>query len=266
MAGLFQVLHGNADGTFRRAEVLKGADGEPLIIPLNGRQMTENICTRPFAFDWDGDGHLDLVVGNFAGTFHLFKGLGKGKFTPEPVELKAGEQPLKIEGSHSDPFVVDWDGDGDPDLLSGSSQGGVQWAENRAGPGKTPRLEPFRTLIEPAPQREHGQILRDEDLKMPLGCTRVWVDDVNSDGKLDILVGDMVTLVSPAANLTEEDFKKKLADWNKLMGEASRALNATADDPTKRTEAMQRYQTLHKQQREFMTEDRTGFVWLFLRK
>ena len=29
MAGLFQVLHGKADGTFRRAEVLKGTDGEP---------------------------------------------------------------------------------------------------------------------------------------------------------------------------------------------------------------------------------------------
>jgi hypothetical protein len=37
------------------------------------------------------------------------------------------------------------------------------------------------------------------DLKGPLGCTRIWVDDVNSDGKLDILVGDQAPLVSPAA-------------------------------------------------------------------
>jgi FG-GAP-like repeat len=63
MAGLFQVLYGKPDGTFRKAEVLKGTDGKPLIIPLNGQPMTENICTRPFAVDWDGDGHLDLVVG-----------------------------------------------------------------------------------------------------------------------------------------------------------------------------------------------------------
>ena len=53
-----------------------------------------------------------------------------------PEEIKSDGKPLTIEGHHSDPFVIDWDGDGDLDLLSGSSEGGVQWAENRAGPGK----------------------------------------------------------------------------------------------------------------------------------
>ena len=173
MAGLFQVLHGKADGTFRKAEVLKGTDGEPLIIPVRskpgkGDDWVNNICTRPFAVDWDGDGHLDLVVGNFPGTFYLFKGQGSGKFLPKPDEMKAGDQPLKVEGHHGDPFVIDWDGDGDLDILSGSSEGGVQWAENRAGPGKPPRLEPFRTLIEHGPQIEYGSILRDADLKGPL--------------------------------------------------------------------------------------------------
>jgi len=52
MAGLFQVLRGKADGTFRKAEVLKGSDGQPLIIPVqNEKQFTEKICTRPFAVD-----------------------------------------------------------------------------------------------------------------------------------------------------------------------------------------------------------------------
>jgi WD40 repeat protein len=266
MAGLFQVLWGQPDGTFKKAVTLSGNDGKPLIIPVEGNNWTKNICTRPFAVDWDGDGHLDLVVGNFAGTFYLFKGQGKGKFLPEPEEIKASEQPLKIEGHHSDPFVVDWDGDGDLDLLSGSSEGGVQWAENRAGPGKPPQLELFRPLIKHGPQVEYGQILREADLKEPLSCTRFWVDDFNSDGKLDVLVGDLVTLISPADHLTEKEFKTKFADWNKSINEASTQMNSTVNDQKKRNEGQQRFQELYNQRSEFMKEDSTGFVWLYLQK
>src|SRR5687767_12794296 len=184
MAGLFQVLYGNPDRTFRKAEALNGTDGQPLIIPIKGQEeQTENICTRPFAADWDGDGHLDLVVGNFSGSSYWFKGEGKGKFAPKPEPVKTGAEPLKIDGMHSDPFVVDWDGDGDLDLLSGSSKGGVQLAENRAGSGKTPELRAFRPLIAPGPSIREGQLLSEQDLKGPAGSTRIWVDDVNDDGK-----------------------------------------------------------------------------------
>jgi hypothetical protein len=52
MAGLFQVLYGTADGKFGKAEVLKGTDGQPLIIPTKGdEQLTEKICTRPLTFN-----------------------------------------------------------------------------------------------------------------------------------------------------------------------------------------------------------------------
>jgi hypothetical protein len=266
MAGLFQVLWGRPDGKFKKAETLTGTDGKPLIIPVEKDNWTENICTRPFAVDWDGDGHLDLVVGNFVGTFYVFKGQGEGKFLPKPEEIKAGAAPLRIEGHHSDPFVVDWDGDGDLDLLSGSSEGGVQWAENHAGPGKPPRLESFQPLIKPGPQAEYGQTLHDADLKEPQGSTRIWVDDFNSDGKLDILVGDLVTLISPAGDLTEKDFQKKFADWRKSLDEASRQQNSSNGDANKQNAAQQRIQQLFSQRSQFMQEDRTGFVWLYLQK
>lgn len=266
MAGLFQVLRGNADGTFKKAEALVGTDGQPLVIPAEKDQVIESICTRPFAVDWDADGKLDLVVGNFAGTFCLFKGEGEGKFQPKPEQLKVGEEPLKIEGYHSDPFVIDWDGDGDLDLLSGSSGGGLQIAENRAGAGKPPQLTAFRSLIKPGGSVEDGNVLRDEDVKGPATSTRVWIDDINGDGKFDVLLGDTVSLVSPADNVSEKEFKAKHAAWQKSIAEASKELSAAQDDEEAQTKTYQRIQKLYAERSEFMKEDRTGFVWLYLQK
>jgi hypothetical protein len=271
MAGLFQVLWGRPDHTFKKAEVLSGTNGEPLIIPVKGSpgegdDWIKNICTRPFAVDWDADGDLDLVVGNFFGTFYLFKGEGKGRFTPVPEEIKTRDESLKVQGHHSDPFVIDWDRDGDLDLLSGSSEGGVQWSQNRAGAGKVPVLEPFQPLIKAGPQMVFGQICREVDLKGPSSCTRVWIDDVNSDGKLDILVGDLVTLVSPTGDITEGEFTKKFAVWKKSFDEASAKLNAAGTGEKERIAAMEQFQKLYQSRTEFMEEDQTGFVWLYLQK
>jgi hypothetical protein len=271
MAGLFQVLWGQRDGTFKKAAELNGTDGKPLIIPVQGKpgegeDWIKNICTRPFAIDWDGDGDLDLVVGNFIGTFYLFNGEGKGKFAPVPEEIKSDGKSLSIKGHHSDPFVIDWDGDGDLDLLSGSSEGGVQWAENRAGSGKVPQLESFQSLIKPGPPHEWGQILREADVKAPLTSTRIWVDDFNSDGKLDVFVGDLVNLVSPADKLTEQEFKERFAEWRKALEEVSEIKNTETKDPKKQREAAERAQKLYEQRSEFMQDDGTGFVWLYLQK
>ncbi len=267
MAGLFQVLYGTADATFRPAEVLKGTDGEPLIIPVAENQsITENICTRPFAVDWDADGQLDLVVGNFAGSFYWFKGQGQGQFEPKPEAIQTGDSPLRIDGAHSDPFVIDWDGDGDLDLLSGSSKGGVQWAENRAGEGKVPELAAFQTLIEAGLPVAYGQPFKEEDLTGPTSSTRIWVDDVNDDGKLDLLVGDSVYLISPANGLTTEEFQEKFAAWQKAVQDASTAMSADSADEAARTEANEEYYKVYQQRAEFMHEDRTGFVWLYLQK
>lgn len=266
MAGLFQVLWGNPDGTFQAATTLLGIDGEPLIIPIESReQQTQNICTRPTAVDWDGDGALDLVVGNFAGTFYLFKGKGKGEFFPKPEPIMAGDVPLKIDGAHSDPFVVDWDNDGDLDLLSGSSSGGVQWSENKAGAGKKPDLTSFKTLIAAAPRKSSSMFLKESELTGPTRSTRIWVDDVNSDGKLDILVGDSVALVSRAKGVSEEEFASKYADWQKEFDAAMKEYRV-AKEPEERRKASQRYQQVYSQRSRLITDERTGFVWLYVQK
>ena len=269
MAGLFQVLYGKGDGTFRKAEVLKGTDGNPLIIPTDGEnQLTEKICTRPFAVDWDGDGNLDLVVGNFSGTFYWFKGQGKGKFLPKPEMIKAGGSPLRVPGAHSDPFVIDLDGDGSLDLVSGCSNGGVYWARNKAAKGKMPDLEPFQPLIKPGPPVKPGQLLRESDLTGPTHATRVWVADVNGDGKLDLLVGDCVTLVSPAKGVSEAEFKKKYAGWKKEWETAAAALERAeaGNDEKEQTRWRGMVNRIAARRDEFMQEERTGFVWVYLRK
>ena len=228
--------------------------------------MVEKICTRPTAVDFDVDGDLDLVVGNFAGTFYLFEGQGEGKFLPQPEPIRTGEAPLKVDGAHSDPFLVDWDGDGDVDLLSGSSNGGVYWSENTAGEGNRPELLPLETLIPPGQSVAYGKPLDEDDLVGPTTATRVWVADVNEDGKLDVLVGDTVTLVAPAAGLSDEEFASKSDAWQKAWEEVAFAVRDVNADAEERASANARLNELYQQRSEFIKEERTGFVWLYLQE
>jgi hypothetical protein len=175
-----------------------------------------------------------------------------------------GDKPLKIEGHHGDPFAVDWDGDGDLDLLSGSSEGGVQWAENTAGRAKVPVLKEFTTLIKPGQKFDTGELVSEQDLTGPTQSTRIWVDDVNGDGKLDILVGDDVTLISMAKGVTQKEYDRKLEKWKKAYSEASNAANTGSSG--QQEAARKRFSKVYEQRTEFMQEDPTGYVWLYRRK
>lgn len=263
MAGLFQILWGQADRTFKKAAVLNGTDGRPLIIPAKGEEeIIESICTRPTAVDWNGDGKLDLVVGTFAGTFYVFSGEGKGRFRPAALPVLRDGATLKLDGAHGDPFVVDWDGDGDLDLLSGSDRGGVQWAENTAGKGTTPKLKSFRPILKPGTERRSGALLDEKDLTEPDSSLRIWVDDLNGDGKLDILVGDNVTLVSPAKGVSREQFTARHAVWEKKFAVAGKALGNGSRDQ----KAVEQWRKIYEEREAFMHEERTGYVWLYLQK
>lgn len=285
MAGTFQVLYGTSGKKFKKAETLNGSDGKPLIIPATEEEMMRKICTRQFVIDWDGDGKLDIVTGNFEGGFYWFPGEGKGKFNPKPQRIDQGGKPLKLppNGHHSDPFIVDWDGDGDHDLLTGSTDAGVYLAENTAGKGKPPILNPFKAVIFPAGkewERKDGKVLREADLKRPTYGCRIWVEDVNGDGKLDVLVGDNTTLVNPKKGLTDAEMAKKHAEWQKefdvVMAAYSKAVKPIQEvkdqkdlkpaDKEAFDKAQKEYQKVYERRKDFMTEEMTGFVWLYLQK
>ena len=265
-AGLFHVLYGKPSGGFQKAQVLNGADGQPLILPTDDTEDSDaslaKTCTRPFACDLDGDGKLDLVAGNFRGTFGFFKGIGEGRFSPQATWLQSGAKSMQV-AMHSDPFLIDWDGDGDLDLLSGSASGGAFLFDN-AGSKTSPKFGERQTLLKPSGSSSAfptNPKWGNSHIRGPQSNTRVWSSDVDGDGKLDLLIGDQATIQYPADGLDEQTANEKLQAWNEKLqasmesaGEGRAILFGKAVDD------------LMKEREQFMTENMTGFVWLLRRK
>jgi hypothetical protein len=92
----------------------------------------------PIAFDWDKDGDYDLVVGDEDGRVALVENTGKLSADRTPVMLapryfQQEADTLKC-GALATPVGVDWDGDGDTDIVSGNTAGYIELFENLSGP------------------------------------------------------------------------------------------------------------------------------------
>ena len=81
--------------------------------------------------DWNGNGRPDLIVGKEDGRVVYIENLGGGKIAP-PVYLKQQADRIKC-GALVTPDGVDWDGDGDIDILTGDTAGFVSFIENLGG-------------------------------------------------------------------------------------------------------------------------------------
>ncbi|MGE4563861.1 MAG: FG-GAP repeat domain-containing protein [Victivallaceae bacterium] len=112
-------------------------DGSPVFAPPR-RVLAESAAlftgalTVPSLFDWDGDGVLDIIAGNSEGRVLFCKNFGSNAepaFAPG-VALEAGGAPIHIQPGYygiqgpfearwgyTCPTVVDWNGDGLPDIL-----------------------------------------------------------------------------------------------------------------------------------------------------
>ncbi len=139
------------------------------------------------AVDWDDDGDLDLVLGSFDGYF--FVRLNEGSkmqpaFATESIMLMQGDVPLEVLGGDVIPKIVDWDGDGLFDILSGAGGGGVYWLRNVGHKG-APAFESPQAII------KVGKPVSDPaKVDWPGERTQAVATDYDGDGDLDLLVGD----------------------------------------------------------------------------
>ncbi|HUE76604.1 MAG TPA: VCBS repeat-containing protein [Longimicrobiales bacterium] len=150
-----------------------GADGaaawelaaEPLVVLTRGSNST------PALGDIDGDGDLDLFVGEASGTINFYRNVGSAS---EPrFELVSDEWEGIDVGRRSHPSLVDIDGDGDLDLVIGNEDGELRLWRNEGTP------------TEPRFVEQTGVLLP----RLPYAAPAFG--DLDGDGALELVLGNL---------------------------------------------------------------------------
>lgn len=150
----------------------------------------------PVAIDWNNDGNIDLIAGDEDGRIAFIENTGKVKQSmpifKSPVYLKQEAEFVKF-GALVTPYSVDWDDDGDEDLICGNSAGYIGYIKNLDG-GNPPRWDRPKLL------EADGKVIRimaGENGSIQGPCERKWgyttlsVADWDGDGLKDIILNSI---------------------------------------------------------------------------
>lgn len=186
-------------------------EGERFEVPKGKEAGITGTASSVQVADWDGDGDLDLVVGNIHGDVFLVENVGTAKAYAfgKPKQIAAGGANVHVEGD-AGPCVADWDGDGDLDLLVGSGDGSVTLYRNTSEKGAKgpPALAAGETLV-PKSKMDWQHASTEP---VPGMRSKVCVADWNGDGRMDLLVGDFSTL-APAAPAAGDRVQSENHGW-----------------------------------------------------
>lgn len=165
---------------------------EAVQLAAAGRPMEVYGCPSPNLVDWDGDGDMDMICGEFLDRISFFENIGT-RTRPEYAEskfLNARGDVIQMELQMLQVVVFDWDVDGDPDVVVGQEDGRVAWIENK-GPGADglPQLEPPRFLRQRADRVKCGALVTP--------CAVDW----DADGDTDLICGNTAGFIEYIENL-----------------------------------------------------------------
>lgn len=167
----------------------------------------------PNAVDWDKDGDFDLVVGDEDGRVALILNTGKVKnripVFESPVYFQQEAADVKF-GALVTPFSVDWDGDGDEDLICGNTAGQIGFIENVNGRDPPKWSKPV--LLE-----ADGKVIRimaGENGSIQGPCEQKWgyttlsIADWDGDGLKDIVINSIIGKVEWFKNIGRKSLPK----------------------------------------------------------